>query len=146
MTGPCSSVPLLHIIYQYVHLQVRSTELDDFSETEFTWVAAMGNAKSNGVWEAEVPRTMHRPLPHSPDSIRRRWLRVKYEEQQFVAGTQAQPALTELSAGGWLLKQGSILPTWRRRYFCVRGAHLTYATDESGSEQSLRGNLPSLHP
>jgi hypothetical protein len=122
--------------------KVRSTELDEFNEDEFAWVEAMGNSKSNGVWEAEVPACMHRPLPQSPDCIRRRWLRVKYEEQQFVAGTQHQPALPDLRAGGWLQKQGSLLPVWRRRYFCVRGAHLAYYTEESANDESLRGSLP----
>ena len=53
--------------------KVRSTQLDEFSSDEFEWVSSLGNAKSNGLWEAALPLGMRRPARDSPDCIRRIW-------------------------------------------------------------------------
>mmetsp|Transcript_14510 Transcript_14510/g.31432 ORF Transcript_14510/g.31432 Transcript_14510/m.31432 type:complete len:293 (-) Transcript_14510:559-1437(-) len=121
--------------------KVRSVELDEFTETEFDWVEAMGNLKSNAVWEAAVPPCMRRPLVDSADTIRHRWLRVKYGEHQFVAGNAIQRTLPHQNLNGWLFKQGSLLPTWRRRFFQLKDGEMRYYMDDSCSADKLRGTV-----
>jgi len=119
--------------------KVRSTELDRFADPELDWIFAMGNDKSNSVWEASVPSGMRRPVADAPDCIRRRWLRAKYDEQQFVDGNVHPSPLPHQQCAGWLLKQGNYLPTWRRRYFSIMYDRLYYFLDNTCSTAALRG-------
>lgn len=129
--------------------KVRSTQHDQFSVSECEWLEALGNAKSAALYEGALPPTVRRPLPsdsggYCPDVVRRTWLRLKYDEQRFTAGTEHfTEALSHEQCEGWLQKQGSLLPTWRRRFFRVHGHGrlLSYSSDASGAEGSLRGCL-----
>ena len=71
--------------------KVRSTELDDFDESLFLWFESLGNAKHNQRWEAELPATIRRPPDNPqdcPECVRRWWLREKYDEMRFLAGSE----------------------------------------------------------
>ena len=132
--------------------KVRSAQHDQFTASELEWLEAGGNAKSAALYEGALPPTVRRPAAAAdgcPEVVRRTWLKLKYDEQRFTVGTeQFDEALSHERCEGWLLKlkQGSLLPTWRRRHFRVlgRGRMLSYASDESSStdESSLRGCLP----
>jgi stromal membrane-associated protein len=123
--------------------KVRSTQHDTFSQSEFEWIESLGNEKSAALYEAALPERMRRPATDSPEVIRRTWLRHKYDELRFTAGQDFRDAPSHESFSGWLLKQGSIVPTWKRRHFCIRaGALLCYFSDESESEASFKGALP----
>lgn len=124
--------------------KVRSTNLDTFTEDEFEWIESLGNAKSNGLWEAALPTSMRRPAADAPAAIRRIWLRQKYDEQRFTAGNDTSIVPEHESHRGWLWKQGGIVPTWRKRYFCVHGGRLLYFTSESLDDNSFRGSMPLL--
>ncbi|EOD29436.1 hypothetical protein EMIHUDRAFT_631917 [Emiliania huxleyi CCMP1516] len=117
--------------------KVRSIDLDDFSEAELQWAqehsSAMGNAKSNAIFEAALPAPalarMRRPAADASDTVRRIWLRAKYDEQRFVAGA----------------KRADFLPAWRSRFFALgAGGTLSYFTDESCSAQSQDSTDPLL--
>ena len=101
--------------------KVRSTELDNFTHAEFEWIEALSNAKSALLYEAALPPTMRRPSVSAPDVIRRWWLRQKYDELLFTAGQNRTAAGEHERLRGWLLKQGSVLPTFRRRFFVIVG-------------------------
>ena len=131
---------------------MRSTELDDFDESLFLWFESLGNKKNNDRWEAELPATMRRPLDNpyeSPECIRRWWLKAKYDEMRFLAGSAP---LAEQTGGekheamrGWLSKQGSMLPTWKRRFFVVEGSRLLYYHDEDCDVSKLRDAFALAH-
>lgn len=122
--------------------KVRGTELDDFDESLFLWFESLGNKKNNARWEAELPPTMRRPQASGgPACIRRLWLRAKYDEMRYLAGTEARGASHE-STRGWLQKQSSsLLNTWKRRFFVVGDGQLLYYADEeaSGDAAKVRG-------
>ena len=127
--------------------KVRSVDMDVFTDAEFTWLASLGNRKSNTIWEAALPPSMRRPAADSPACVRRRWLVEKYDEQRFLLGTEAlgdADRAPHERTRGWLSKQGSFVPTWRRRFFAVDEARsaLRYYTDESAADSTLRGTLP----
>ena len=139
--------------------KVRSSQHDEFTPSEFEWLEALGNAKNANLYEGALPPTVRRPLPDNgavgdvgcPNVVRRTWLRLKYDEQRFTVGTEHfAEALSHERCEGWLLKQGSLLPTWKRRFFSVRGDGrvLTYSkrfdgsTGHDDSSSSLRGYLP----
>ena len=123
--------------------KVRSCELDDFTADELEWVEAMGNAKSNAMWEAALPRTMRRPTRDCAACVRRLWLVQKYDEQRFVDGTEQRGAPAHEAQSGWLWKQGSLVPTWRKRFFRVRAGRLQYFASEValGDERAPRGSV-----
>ena len=122
--------------------KVRSTELDDFDESLFLWFESLGNKKNNERWEAELPATMLRPSNQGPECIRRWWLRAKYDEMRFLAGSEDRDTSHE-SRRGWLLKQGHFLAsTWRQRFVVVEGPQLLYYTDEDCDAAKLKGALP----
>jgi len=122
--------------------KVRSTQHDQFTPSELEWIDSLGNAKSAALYEAALPSTMRRPTIDSPEVIRRTWLRLKYDELCFTAGQDAREQPHE-RLKGQLQKQGSFVPVWRRRHFCVRsGLLLCYFTDETESEAAFRGVLP----
>jgi len=121
--------------------KVRSIDLDDFSEAELQWAQAMGNAKSNAIFEAALPARMRRPAADASDTVRRIWLRAKYDEQRFVAGAVTRGPLPHERHSGWLQKRADFLPAWRSRFFALgAGGTLSYFTDESCSAQSQRGS------
>lgn len=123
--------------------KVRSIDLDKFSEAELQWAAAMGNAKSNSIFEAALPARMRRPEPGASDTIRHMWLRAKYDHQSFVAGAVMPDPLPHERCSGWLQKRADVLPAWRPRYFAIRpDGRLYYYSDASGGEQSCRGSFP----
>ena len=105
---------------------------------------SLGNAKSNGLWEAALPASMRRPAADAPACIRRIWLRQKYDEQRFTAGTEHRHAPEHESRRGWLCKQGSLVPTWRRRYFCIHDGRLLYFTSEAVDDAAFRGSMPLI--
>jgi len=122
--------------------KVRSLDLDDFATAELQWVAAMGNRKSNGIFEAALPDRMRRPAQRSPDAIRRRWLTAKYDEQSFVAGVVTSGPLPHERCSGWLQKRADLLPVWRQRWFAIESdGALHYYTDDSRSAHSHRGSF-----
>ena len=122
--------------------KVRSTQHDVMTDAEFDWVESLGNAKSNARWEGALPASMRRPGDDAPSMVRRVWLREKYDEQRYVDGICHTGALPHELQCGFLHKQGSLLPTWKRRFFCVRDGALLYYTDESRAAAALRGALP----
>lgn len=99
--------------------KVRSPDLDQFTDDEFTWIEHQGNLKSNTLYESAIPRNMRRPCYDSPDCIRRRWLREKYDNQLFTAGSEHNCAPPHESAGGFLLKRGFYLKIWKRYTICL---------------------------
>lgn len=106
-----------------VHIsKVRSTTLDQFTDDEFTWIEHQGNLKSNTLYESAIPQRMRRPCMDSPDCIRRRWLREKYEHQMFTAGQEHKVPHPHETLSGWLSKRGSFMKTWKR---CEHPAHTT---------------------
>ncbi|KAL1528397.1 hypothetical protein AB1Y20_009746 [Prymnesium parvum] len=120
--------------------KVRSPDLDQFTDDEFTWIEHQGNAKSNALYESAIPRRMRRPAPESPDCIRRRWLREKYDNQLFTAGSEHTEGHPHETACGWLQKRGSFMKTWKRRFFRVQnGAVLAYFSSETCDEKTRRG-------
>ena len=124
---------------------VRSTQHDQFTASEIEWIESLGNAKNASLHEGSVPPTMRRPSPDSPDVVRRTWLRLKYDEQRFTQGNEHfAEVLSHERQSGFLQKQGSVFPTWKRRFFVVQGEGqvLCYYSDASGSDASLRGALP----
>ena len=46
---------------------------------------------------------------------------------------------------GWLSKQGSMLPTWKRRFFVVEGSRLLYYNDEDCDVSKLRDAFALAH-
>lgn len=121
--------------------KVRSTELDDFDESLFLWFESLGNKKNNERWEAELPATMRRPLERGPDCIRRWWLRAKYDEMRFLAGSESGGSSQE-TRRGWLQKQGAFLTSvWRSRFFVLDAAQLLYYLDEECDPAKLRGTM-----
>ena len=122
--------------------KVRSTNLDTFTDDEFEWIESLGNDKSNALWEAALPPGMRRPAADAAACIRRIWLQQKYDEQRFTAGTETSTPPAHESHRGWLWKQGGIVPTWRKRYFCVHGGRLLYFTSELLDDRSFRGSMP----
>ena len=40
--------------------KVRSPELDEFTDDEFTWIEHQGNRKSNGLYEGNIPQRVRR--------------------------------------------------------------------------------------
>ena len=122
--------------------KVRSTSLDSFTADEFEWIESLGNAKSNGLWEASLPARMRRPSAEAPACIRRIWLRHKYDEQRFTAGTEHREPLEHESRRGWLWKRSAVLKTWRKRYFCIQDGRLLYFTTEALDDASFRGSMP----
>jgi hypothetical protein len=122
--------------------KVRSIDLDQFSEAELQWAAAMGNVKSNSIFEAALPARMRRPEPRASDTIRHLWLRAKYDEQSFVAGAVLPDPLPHERCSGWLQKRADVMPAWRLRYFAIRpDGRLYYFSDDTCSEQSCRGSF-----
>lgn len=120
--------------------KVRSTELDDFDESLFLWFESFGNKKNNERWEAELPATMRRPLEGCPDCVRRWWLRAKYDEMRFLAGSESRASHD--TRRGWLTKQGAFLTSvWRSRFFVLDGAQLLYYPDEECDPAKLRGTI-----
>ena len=124
--------------------KVRSTDLDTFTDDEFEWIESLGNAKSNGLWEAGLPSSMRRPAADAPACIRRIWLKQKYDEQRFTAGTQSSVPPDHESHRGWMWKQGGVVPTWRKRYFCLDHGRLLWFTSEAVGDSSFRGSMPLL--
>ena len=129
--------------------KVRSSQHDRFTLSEFEWLESLGNAKNAALYEGALPATVRRPAPAEsqvscPDVVRRTWLRLKYDEQRFTAGTvHFAEALSHQQQRGWLLKQGSFIPSWKQRFFAIRGRGtvLSYHKDESMSERSIRGAM-----
>ena len=119
--------------------KVRSTELDDMDESLFLWFESLGNQKNNERWEAELPATVRRPLDNpydSPECIRRWWLRAKYDEMRFLAGSE-HAGQSHATMRGWLAKQGAVLPTSKRRFFVVeRGLLLCYPDDSCDASRA----------
>ena len=125
--------------------KVRSTELDHFSEHEIAWVNSLGNEKSNSIWEAALPNDISRPS-HSqdcPDCVRRIWLRYKYDEQSFVAGSKPLKSMHR-NADGFLHVLGSFIPIWKRRFFRVCDRELRYYSDETCTSEKGRLGLDGV--
>ena len=125
--------------------QVRSTQHDNFTQSEMEWIESLGNAKSAALYEAALPLTMRPPTADSSEVVRRTWLRLKYDELMFTAGMDARTALQHESLCGWMLKLGGVGPfaTWKKRFFRIRaGAILCYFTDESEGAPAFRGVQP----
>ena len=81
----------------------------------------------------DCPSQVRRPLDNpydSPECVRRWWLRAKYDEMRFLAGSE-QAGHAHMTMRGWLGKQGSVLPTSRRRYFVVDSGVLLCYPDDS---------------
>lgn len=148
--------------------KVRSADLDQLTDDEFTWIEHQGNQKSNALYESAIPQRMRRPCVDSPDCIRRRWLREKYDNQMFSAGQEHRGLHQHESTSGWLLKRGSLMKTWKRckpasplkharpptsqptapsrracrRFFVVQdGTSLSYYSDDSCTDKVLRGSF-----
>ena len=121
--------------------KVRSPELDEFSDDEFTWIEHQGNMKSNLLYESAIPQRMRRPAPDSPDCIRRRWLREKYDLQMFSAGSEHKGAHPHESAEGWLMKRGHIMKTWKR---CAPPTPHSIGPLEHGRPEPAHGSPTAL--
>ena len=114
--------------------KVRSIAMDTLSRDELAWVESLGNSKSGSLWGAALPPSMAPPRSDSADSFRCRWVREKYAEQTFVAGSICPEPAAYTRMCGWLLKPG-IAPwlSWRRRFYRLgeAGCLLAFA-DETG--------------
>ena len=90
---------------------------------------------------------MRRPAADSPACVRRRWLVEKYDEQRFLLGTEALGGADRAPherTRGWLSKQGSFVPTWRRRFFLDDPSKQQHRAWRARLSRCRRG-LRSLH-
>ena len=60
----------------------------------FQAMAAMGNVKSNEIYEKNVPVCWRRPTPidHRTDFYIEEWIRAKYERKEFMEGNDSKQA------------------------------------------------------
>lgn len=68
-----------------VHISfVRSVNLDSWTAKEVKIMQRWGNAKANSYWERKMPVDFPRPTENSTMEEAEAFIRVKYEQQQFV--------------------------------------------------------------
>ncbi|XP_067928616.1 arf-GAP with GTPase, ANK repeat and PH domain-containing protein 1-like [Watersipora subatra] len=66
------------------HSRVRSLELDEWPPDLIAVMVAIGNQKSNSIWEAKAPRHC-KPAPNSSREEKESWIRAKYELKEYLA-------------------------------------------------------------
>ena len=114
--------------------------MDVFTDAEFTWLASLGNRKSNTIWEAALPPSMRQPAADSPACVRRRWLVEKYDEQRFLLGTEALGDADRAPHGAARLavEAGLVRADVAAAFFAVDEARsaLRYYTDESAADST----------
>jgi hypothetical protein len=66
------------------------------------------------------------------------------ERRRHLAAVRAE-LLSRTWAQGWLVKQGHVRKTWRRRWFLLRGCNLTYfrSAQALGADRALPGGSAS---
>ena len=97
-----------------VHIsKIRSLTLDDWSDSVLGVLMAVGNARSNAVFEARYgapdlgPDSPQKPNPKSDRPCRERFIRAKYADRRFVAPTPAAPAVLNAALMA-AIRQGDI--------------------------------------
>ncbi|KAF6032912.1 AGAP1 [Bugula neritina] len=66
------------------HSRVRSLELDEWPPDLTAVMLAIGNQRSNGIWEAKAARSQ-KPTPNSSREEKEAWIRAKYEQKEYLA-------------------------------------------------------------
>jgi len=66
------------------HSRVRSLELDEWPPDLTAVMLAIGNQRSNSIWEARAPRQL-KPAQSSTREEKEGWIRAKYEQKEYLA-------------------------------------------------------------
>ncbi|KAF8066194.1 AGD5 [Scenedesmus sp. PABB004] len=75
-----------------VHIsQVRSCNLDTWIPRQVEFVRAMGNARANAFWEAQLPDHFARPPGGQPNAELAAFIRAKYEARRYAASDAPPP-------------------------------------------------------
>jgi hypothetical protein len=65
--------------------QVRSVQLDAWTQPQLDKMRAMGNARFNSIWEAKLPDGYVKPTKHTDQSILEKFIREKYVYSEWKA-------------------------------------------------------------
>jgi len=109
--------------------QVRSLKLDNcWNEATVALMKAVGNEKSNAVYEAFVPAFFPRSSDYPEhDGVRQRFIRSKYEFKRFMGPNAVEPSWSVFSKEGFLLKQSKDDTTkWQKRWIVLTEGAMAY--------------------
>eukprot|EP01122_Echinamoeba_exundans_P010235 TRINITY_DN3781_c0_g1_i1.p1 TRINITY_DN3781_c0_g1~~TRINITY_DN3781_c0_g1_i1.p1 ORF type:complete len:1177 (+),score=213.01 TRINITY_DN3781_c0_g1_i1:145-3675(+) len=65
--------------------QVRSVQLDAWTQPQLDKMRAMGNSRFNSIWEAKLPEGYVKPSKHSDQSVLEKFIREKYVYSEWKA-------------------------------------------------------------
>jgi len=120
--------------------RVKSVMLDTWKPDEVQTVAAMGNEKSNALWEGDLPPLFVHPSAIDSVPFKEQWIKAKYLRKAYAKkdGGSGSSSGKDIAASpyaineglpcieGWLTKKGEVVKNWKRRYFRLQGTLLSY--------------------
>lgn len=110
-----------------VHIsRVKSLMLDTWKAEEVEVMKAMGNRKSNEIWEGAL-NNCHPVRAADSVILREQWIRAKYVRKLYQKRDGYSPKPMELpSREGWMTKKGDVVKNWKRRWFKLNGSMMFY--------------------
>lgn len=124
--------------------QVRSVQLDKWSNHMFETMKAGGNAHAKTIWEANVPPCWIPPKPNSPFVHKEQWIRAKYERKEFLVEVKdADRPYVRGSMEGFLhKKRRQAVDEYQRRFFVLSNENQTLSYYINCGDKKPRGSIP----